>query len=155
MQVRNLVAALLCGIVTLAGCATAPPYTKPEYLGASFDVRAFTDVAAAPVLDMRIDKSEALDLDALVHATTKRLMAKRGYAVTTFADRSLINALQARLRLLSPGNVLARGYSITTDDATGQVIRAAGEVKPGQRLKTKLQSGEVRSVVEEVDPSSR
>ena len=65
-----------------------------------------------------------------------------------------MNALQARLRLLSPENVLARGYSITTDDVTGRVIRAAGEVKPGQRLKTKLQSGVVKSVVEEVDPPS-
>jgi len=56
--------------------------------------------------------------------------------------------LQCRLRLLGPDNVLARGYSITTSAATGQVLRAAAEVRPGQRLNTKLQSGEVRSTVE-------
>jgi len=56
--------------------------------------------------------------------------------------------LQSRLRLLGPENVLARGYSITTDAASGHVIRAASEARPGQRLKTKLKSGEVRSVVE-------
>jgi exodeoxyribonuclease VII large subunit len=56
--------------------------------------------------------------------------------------------LQCRLRLLGPDNVLARGYSITTNAATGQVLRAAAEVRPGQRLNTKLQSGEVRSTVE-------
>jgi exodeoxyribonuclease VII large subunit len=57
--------------------------------------------------------------------------------------------LQSRLRLLGPDNVLARGYSITTDAATGQVLRAASEARPGQRLKTKLKSGQVRSVVEQ------
>ena len=57
--------------------------------------------------------------------------------------------LQSRLRLLGPENVLARGYSITTDAATGQVLRAASDARPGQRLKTKLKSGEVRSTVEQ------
>ena len=55
----------------------------------------------------------------------------------------------ARLRLLAPDNVLARGYSITTDAATGAVLRSAAEVKAGQRLNTRLKSGAVRSVAEE------
>ena len=62
--------------------------------------------------------------------------------------RTSLEPLQARLRLLSPENVLARGYSITTDEATGKVLHAASEAKAGQRLRTKLNSGEVRSVVE-------
>ena len=45
--------------------------------------------------------------------------------------------------------LLARGYSITTDAATGKVLRIAEEVRTGQKLKTRLKSGEVRSVVEE------
>jgi len=56
--------------------------------------------------------------------------------------------LEARLRLLSPTNVLERGYSVTFDAETGQVIRDATEVKPGQRLKTRLKKGEIRSVAE-------
>ena len=62
--------------------------------------------------------------------------------------RNIFAHLQSRLRLLAPDNVLARGYSITTDAATGQVLRAASEVRSGQRLKTKLKSGEVRSTAE-------
>ena len=62
---------------------------------------------------------------------------------------SEVQSLEQRLRLLAPENVLARGYSITTDAATGKVIRAASEVQVGQRLKTKLRQGEVRSTVEE------
>jgi exodeoxyribonuclease VII large subunit len=56
--------------------------------------------------------------------------------------------LQARLRLLGPEQVLARGYSITTDAATGKVLRDAHQVKIGQRLKTRLKIGEVQSRVE-------
>ena len=56
--------------------------------------------------------------------------------------------LEARLRLLSPQQVLARGYSITTDADTGKVLRDAAKVKPGQRLKTRLQKGEVVSKIE-------
>ena len=59
-----------------------------------------------------------------------------------------VETIEARLRLLSPMNVLERGYSITTDAASGQLIRDAAEVKPGQRLKTRLKKGEVRSVAE-------
>ena len=63
--------------------------------------------------------------------------------------RSRVAAMEDRLRLLSPMNVLNRGYSITTDAVTGRVIRAAGEAREGQRLKTRLGKGEIRSVVED------
>jgi exodeoxyribonuclease VII large subunit len=56
--------------------------------------------------------------------------------------------IASRLRLLSPEQVLARGYSITLDAETGQILRNASELQPGRRLRTRLQSGEVRSVVE-------
>jgi exodeoxyribonuclease VII large subunit len=62
--------------------------------------------------------------------------------------RNRQEGLEARLRLLSPEQVLARGYSITTDAETGKVLRDAGKIKSGQRLKTRLQKGEVTSKVE-------
>ncbi|HEY3861953.1 MAG TPA: exodeoxyribonuclease VII large subunit [Verrucomicrobiae bacterium] len=58
------------------------------------------------------------------------------------------DGLAARLRLLGPEQVLARGYSITMDARGGQIIRSARETRAGQELRTKLKSGEVRSVVE-------
>lgn len=63
--------------------------------------------------------------------------------------RAQLDTLEVRLRLLGPEQVLGRGYSITTDAASGQVLRAAAEVKAGQRLKTRLKAGEVLSKVEE------
>jgi exodeoxyribonuclease VII large subunit len=62
--------------------------------------------------------------------------------------RGRVATLEARLRLLAPDSVLARGYSITTDAATGRVLRSAGDVRAGQRLRTRLHQGEVRSVAE-------
>jgi exodeoxyribonuclease VII large subunit len=50
-----------------------------------------------------------------------------------------------RLRLLGPEQVLARGYSITTDASSGRVVLNAAEVSPGQRLRTRLAKGEIIS----------
>jgi exodeoxyribonuclease VII large subunit len=62
--------------------------------------------------------------------------------------RARLGTLRARLELLGPENVLARGYSITMDEASGRVVRAEAETRAGQRLRTRLNKGEVRSVVE-------
>jgi len=53
----------------------------------------------------------------------------------------------SRLDLLSPKSVLARGYSITRDAATGAVLRDAKNAKLGQVLRTHLHAGEIRSTV--------
>ena len=53
----------------------------------------------------------------------------------------------SRLELLSPKSVMARGYSITRDAATGVVLRDAKNAKPGQTLRTHLHAGEISSTV--------
>jgi exodeoxyribonuclease VII large subunit len=67
------------------------------------------------------------------------------------ARREALRQLARRLNALGPEQVLARGYSITTDAATGKVLREAGKVEPGQRLKTRLADGEISSRVEPGD----
>ena len=62
--------------------------------------------------------------------------------------RSRLDNLQARLRLLGPEQVLARGYSITMDAATGKVLRRAQDAKAGQKLRTRVSEGEIRSKVD-------
>jgi len=57
-------------------------------------------------------------------------------------------AIASRLRLLGPEQVLTRGYSITMDAASGRVLRDAQMVQSGQRLRTRLQAGEVLSRAE-------
>jgi exodeoxyribonuclease VII large subunit len=61
----------------------------------------------------------------------------------------------SQLRLLSPLNVLDRGYSITMDAATGRVVRSAKEVQPAQTLRTRLKEGQVESTVQQTqDPGA-
>ena len=54
--------------------------------------------------------------------------------------------LQAGLASLDPTAVLGRGYSITYT-ASGEVLRDAAQVQPGERLRTALARGEVQSEV--------
>jgi len=63
-------------------------------------------------------------------------------------SRTAFRAVAARLHLLGPEQVLARGYSITMDADTGNILRSAAEVQPGQGLKTRLAKGEVLSRAE-------
>ena len=62
--------------------------------------------------------------------------------------RESLRQLERRLNLLGPEQVLARGYSITLDAATGKILRQPAECRPGQQLRTKLSGGDVLSRVE-------
>jgi len=82
------------------------------------------------------------------------LLRQRRHALREAARRGVreactrLAAAGAQLRLLGPEHVLARGYSITTDAATGAILRDAARVVPGQQLKTRLAAGVVISRVE-------
>jgi exodeoxyribonuclease VII large subunit len=77
------------------------------------------------------------------------LRAKPSQALKT--RREALRQLERRLNALGPEQVLARGYSITTDATTGKVLRDAAKVKTGQKLKTRLAKGEVSSKIEAAD----
>jgi exodeoxyribonuclease VII large subunit len=62
--------------------------------------------------------------------------------------REQLRQIERRLNALGPQQVLSRGYSITTDATTGKVLRDAKKAKAGQKLKTRLNNGEVLSRVE-------
>jgi len=64
--------------------------------------------------------------------------------------REALRQLEKRLHALGPEQVLARGYSLTTDAATGAVLRDPAQVAGGQKLKTRLAKGEVISVATKV-----
>jgi len=59
-----------------------------------------------------------------------------------------VRQLERRLNLLGPDQVLARGYSITLDAATGKILRQPTEARVAGQLRTKLSGGEVISRVE-------
>jgi len=113
-------------------------YRWREYRTVWHDVgQRMLRVRPAQLLERRLESWRELD---------RRLCERTHQGVKDSQNRFV--TLEARLRLLSPTNVLERGYSVTFDAETGQVIRDATEVKPGQRLKTRLKKGEIRSVAE-------
>jgi exodeoxyribonuclease VII large subunit len=57
--------------------------------------------------------------------------------------------LAGRTEALSPLNVLARGYSLTTHDAGHSVVRSADQVAVGDRIVTRLARGRITSRVEQ------
>lgn len=61
--------------------------------------------------------------------------------------QSRCSTARARLGLLGPEQVLSRGYSITMDASSGAVLHDASKVKVGQKLKTRLKTGELLSRV--------
>jgi len=62
--------------------------------------------------------------------------------------REALRQLEKRWQALGPEQVLRRGYSITLDADTGKVLRDATSLKSGQRLRTRLAKGEIKSAVE-------
>jgi exodeoxyribonuclease VII large subunit len=99
------------------------------------------------------------DLQSSLRRCLKHAAHSRGLALQSLAGRFLrarpsqrlqlrresLRQLQRRLLALGPEQVLARGYSITTDAGTGKVLRDAAAVAPGQILKSRLASGQITS----------
>ncbi len=98
-----------------------------------------------------------------VEAAARRLVRQRradlaGRHVPDRLARSVAGRLQAaeaglgqrrrRLQALSPELVLARGYSITLDEA-GHVLRSAAESGPGRAITVRLATGSLAARVEE------
>jgi exodeoxyribonuclease VII large subunit len=90
---------------------------------------------------------------AAVHAKTvqrlagieQRLGRASAVALATAAER--VASLDRQLNAVGPLRVLERGYSVTLAH-DGRALRSEKEVKPGERLITRVADGAVRSVVE-------
>jgi len=65
---------------------------------------------------------------------------------------SKLERVRAGLVSLDPAAVLGRGYSITYT-ASGEVLRDASRVQPGERLRTNLARGQVHSEVKKAEDS--
>ncbi len=64
--------------------------------------------------------------------------------------REALSSKAAQLESLSPLNVLGRGYSLTMNDTTGELLRDATLMQPGDRVTTRLARGSLGCRVEEI-----
>lgn len=60
-----------------------------------------------------------------------------------------VQSLSRHLQAVSPDQVLKRGYSITTRQRDGAIVRDATQLKAGERIVTRLTDGEVESIVDD------
>jgi len=89
-------------------------------------------------LERRQERAERLD-ERLRRAIEQDLRRR--------ADR--LAGAAGRLEALSPLGVLARGYSLTQREADGRIVRSPADVRPGERIRSRLASGSLWSRVEE------
>jgi exodeoxyribonuclease VII large subunit len=83
-------------------------------------------------------------LDELEARATRAMQRKVETTQHTLASAA------ARLEALSPLGVLARGYSVTLDQRTGQIVRDARQLAVGDLVRTRLAHGGFTSRVEEL-----
>ena len=101
-------------------------------------------IASRPIFSRPLDGfrnlSRTLDEHSLrIRTRVGTLLREREAQVAT---------LSGKLEALSPLAVLGRGYSLTHDEATGKLITVVKQIKPGQRLLTRLAAGMVTSIVD-------
>ena len=77
--------------------------------------------------------------------------SRRAMFAVLHQRRAQLAARAAALSALSPVDVLARGYSVTTD-REGIALRDVEQVRPGDLIRTRLAAGELESVVRERPP---
>ena len=68
-------------------------------------------------------------------------------------SKQRLAAQAAQLESLSPLNVLARGYSLTRREGDRAVVRDPEQVRPGERIVTRVHKGRIVSRVEEAADS--
>jgi exodeoxyribonuclease VII large subunit len=96
---------------------------------------------------------EAVQLKLLESARLLRELDRRmARAMSNILDSNgvRLEAKARELHAISPLAILERGYSITRLDKSSKVLRSASELRPGDRLRTKLAEGEAISVVEKI-----
>ncbi|MEI8344824.1 MAG: exodeoxyribonuclease VII large subunit, partial [Candidatus Omnitrophota bacterium] len=110
---------------------------RREALTRLVDSRRFSDPLAfiEPILQ-RLDERARL-LDGTVEAHLER-------------QRMGLTGLIGKLESLGPAGILKRGFSVCTRLEDSVVVKNAAELKPGQRVRTKLLNGEFTSKVEAV-----
>jgi exodeoxyribonuclease VII large subunit len=95
----------------------------------------------------RLDESARRRIElSLRELKTKEERIRQGVVRLLERTAERLSEKEHRLAALLPERMLARGYSVTTDES-GRIIRAAEEVSDGQTIFTRLAAGSLESVV--------
>jgi exodeoxyribonuclease VII large subunit len=104
-------------------------------------------------LRVRFEAHRPAARQAAARATLESLAARLARVVRAVpaGARTRVDGADRQLRILGPGETLARGWSLTfTED--GRLVRDASAVRPGELVRTRMSGGTVDSRVERVAP---
>jgi len=126
------------------------------------DMRARIDRTARNAINTRRNRIEALQTRAILkrpHELVQRrfrqldeLDARGRKAMFTRMqlNKAKLGKAAATLSALSPLNVLARGYSVTLD-SDDNTIQNPSQVKPGDVIRSRVEHGDIESVVKTIN----
>jgi exodeoxyribonuclease VII large subunit len=124
---------------------------------------SLSEFARSAVRDGR-ETVERLSASVRIHSPAAWVSGRRGELAVllgrsrTAADarnrrrRSDLDVLHGKLASLNPTAVLARGYAIALDRATGKAVRSVSEASPGRALDIRVSDGAFGAVVTEPKP---
>jgi exodeoxyribonuclease VII large subunit len=150
---------------TPTACATAVIEQVREFVDAT--EKAWAGVATFAMRELEASSSQLTEranrisskvLDALAGASKRLAMTaqriKHRPAEILRLEKSSLDALADRLRLLDPVNTMARGWSITRN-ALGGVVQDATKLKAGDKLVTTFANGSATSTVQEISTKGK
>ena len=150
---------------TPTACATAVIEQVREFVDATEEAWAGVAIlamreleASSSQLTERANQISSKVLDALAGASKRLAMTaqriKHRPAEILRLEKSSLDALADRLRLLDPVNTMARGWSITRN-ALGGVVKDATKLKAGDKLVTSFANGSATSTVQEISTKGK
>jgi len=103
-------------------------------------------LASRPALARPLDQLN--NLSRQVDELTTRLHSAAQLSVRD--GRGRLTAFSGKLDTLSPLGVLGRGYSLTQDESSGELLTSVKKLKRGQRIVTRLATGSAISTIESI-----
>jgi exodeoxyribonuclease VII large subunit len=118
-------------------------------LGRAAAARLSSDAARLSECRARLERVRPAARHAVAGERLAALEARLRSAVRRASSdrRRRLEAADRGLRILGPGETLARGWSLTFD-AEGRLVRRTSDAPPGSAISTRLADGVVRSRVE-------
>ncbi len=126
--------------------------SRVEWLGSLISQRFTSEHADLQALHQRLARfdpkwslqQERMKLDRLTDSLQRCLSDQHQ------RERVRIASLQQQLNLLDPRQLLARGYALVSDSATGARVVSAGQISQGDSLRLDFHDGRARVNVSEV-----
>jgi exodeoxyribonuclease VII large subunit len=94
----------------------------------------------ARIVELPRRRDRVARLTALLEERVRRVVERR---------RERLRQDSAKLEILSPLAVLARGYAVAFKESGGAPLLSASSVRPGDRIRVRLHQGELKALVRE------